>query len=65
MEKEELQSYYPEFAQYEGACRFGGCAHISEPVCGVKQALSRGQISKVRYDNYVLLYEELKNRKKY
>lgn len=65
MEKEELQSYYPEFAQYEGACRFGGCAHISEPVCGVKQALSRGKISKVRYDNYVLLYEELKNRKKY
>lgn len=65
MEKEELQSYYPEFAQYEKDCKFGGCAHISEPVCGVKQALSDGQISKVRYDNYVLLYEELKNRKKY
>lgn len=65
MEKEELQSYYPEFAEYEKDCRFGGCAHISEPVCGVKQALTDGQISKVRYDNYVLLYEELRNRKKY
>lgn len=65
MEKEELQSFYPEFAEYEKECRFSGCAHISEPVCGVKEALSKGKISKVRYDNYVLLYEEIKNRKKY
>ncbi len=65
MEKEELQGFYPEFAEYEVDCKFGGCAHISEPVCGVKDALAEGKISKVRYDNYVMLYEELKNRKKY
>jgi len=65
MEKEELQSFYPEFAEYEKNCRFGGCAHISEPVCGVKDALMQGKISRVRYDNYAVLYEELKNRKKY
>ena len=65
MEKEELQSFYPEFAEYEKECKFGGCAHISEPVCGVKEALAAGKISRVRYENYVLLYEELKNRKKY
>lgn len=65
MEKEELQGYYPEFAGYEKNCRFGGCSHISEPVCGVKEALEAGRISKVRYRNYVVLYEELKNRKKY
>ncbi len=65
IEKEELQQYYPEFTPYEKDCRFGGCAHISEPICGIKSALAAGQISKVRYDNYVLLYDELKNRKKY
>lgn len=65
MEKEELQGCYPEFAEFEKYCRFGGCAHISEPVCGVKDALAEGKISRVRYDNYVMLYEELKNRKKY
>lgn len=65
MEKEELQSFYPEFAEYEKDCKFGGCAHISEPVCGVKDALIEGKISRVRYDNYVLLYEEIKSRKKY
>ena len=65
MEKEELQGFYPEFEAYEKECKFGGCAHISEPVCGVKDALAEGKISKVRYDNYVLLYEEVKGRKKY
>lgn len=65
MEKEELQGFYPEFAEYEEECKFGGCAHISEPVCGVKKALADGKISKVRYENYVLLYEELKSRRKY
>lgn len=65
MEKEELQGFYPEFKEHEKNCKFGGCAHINEPVCGVKDALSEGLISKVRYDNYVLLYEELKSRKKY
>lgn len=65
MEKEELQRFYPEFALHEKECRFGGCAHLSEPVCGVKAALFRGEISQVRYDNYAMLYEELKNRKKY
>lgn len=65
MEKEELAGYYPEFALWEEKCRFKGCSHIGEPDCGVKQALSEGKISRMRYDNYVLLYEELKNRKRY
>ncbi len=63
-EKEELQQYYPEFAEYEPCCRFQGCSHIGEPDCGVKQALAEGKVSRVRYENYKLLYEELKNRKK-
>lgn len=65
LEKEELGKYYPEFASYEKYCRFGGCAHINEPVCGVKDAVAEGGISRMRYDNYCLLYEELKNRKKF
>lgn len=65
MEKEELMQYFNEFLPYENLCRFGGCAHIEEPDCGVKEALQAGKISQVRYDNYVLLYQELKNRKRY
>lgn len=64
MEKEELQQYYTEFAAYEPYCRFQGCSHISEPDCGVKQALAEGRISRLRYENYVQLYGELKEQEK-
>ena len=65
MEKEELQDCYPEFAAFEPYCRFQGCSHISEPDCGVKDALSEGKIHPVRYESYCQLYGELKDRKKY
>lgn len=65
MQKEELSACYPEFEQYEPYCRFGGCAHISEPDCGVKDALERGDISRVRYENYKMLYQELQDIKRY
>ncbi|MDE6388426.1 MAG: ribosome small subunit-dependent GTPase A [Lachnospiraceae bacterium] len=63
--KEELGQYYPEFVQYEPYCKFSGCAHISEPSCGVKEAVAEGRISKVRYENYKVLYQELKEMKRY
>ncbi len=66
LEPEQLKYYFPEFEAYESDCRFlADCVHIGEPVCGVKAALDRGEISRSRYDNYMLIYQELKNRKKY
>lgn len=64
-EKEELKEYFKEFSEYEPQCRFLGCSHIHEPDCGVKQALEEGKISRIRYENYVAMYEELKNIRKY
>ncbi|MBD5477182.1 MAG: ribosome small subunit-dependent GTPase A [Lachnospiraceae bacterium] len=63
--KEELGQYYPEFVQYEPYCKFSGCAHISEPSCGVKEAVAEGKISMVRYENYKVLYQELKDKRRY
>lgn len=65
MEKEELGKYYCEFASFEPFCRFQGCSHMSEPDCGVKQALEQERISSVRYENYRQLYTELKERRRY
>lgn len=65
MEKEELEQFYPEFDEYRDDCRFHGCSHTHEPGCGVKGAIEEGKISKQRYENYKLIYEELKNKKKY
>lgn len=64
-EKEDLKDYYREFVPLQDKCRFQGCVHIHEPDCEVKRALQDGKISELRYHNYTLLYEELKNKKKY
>ena len=64
MEKEELRFHYPEFAEYEGKCRFQGCVHVHEPECAVKQAVESGKIHRQRYENYVSFYEELKEQEK-
>ena len=68
-ECERLAEFYPEFEPYLGGCRFPDCRHRSEPECAVRQAVEEGIISKIRYENYRKLYEELweyqKNNPKY
>jgi ribosome biogenesis GTPase len=65
MEKEELSGLFPEFSCREDGCRFYGCSHLSEPDCAVREALNAGEISPVRYEEYRLLYDEIKQKKKY
>ncbi len=64
-EKEELRFYFPEIKKYYGECKFKECMHINEPGCKVKEALNQGIISKSRYGNYSLIFDEMKNTKKY
>lgn len=61
----ELEQYFPEFEPFLGACRFTGCAHVNEPDCPVKNALSEGKISRSRYESYCELYEDLKKIKEW
>ena len=65
MEAGDLKEYFPEFKQYEDGCRFLGCVHVGEKICGIKEAVEGGKISRSRYDNYVLMYQELKEKRRY
>lgn len=65
MELTQLKDYFPEFSKYEEDCRFLGCVHIGEKVCGVKTAVEEGRISCSRYENYRLFYQELKDKRRY
>ncbi|MDO5416732.1 MAG: ribosome small subunit-dependent GTPase A [Lachnospiraceae bacterium] len=65
MEAGELKDYFPEFAAFEKDCKFTGCVHIGEKVCGVKAALEQGALSSSRYENYRLIYQELKEKRRY
>lgn len=65
LEANRLKDYFPEFEPLEDDCKFLGCVHVGEKVCGVKDAVQEGRISKSRYENYLLLYKELKEKKRY
>lgn len=60
--KEELSSCFREFSEYSN-CKFRSCSHTFEGDCGVRDAVSRGLISKKRYQNYCAIYNELKDKK--
>ncbi|MBR0086004.1 MAG: ribosome small subunit-dependent GTPase A [Lachnospiraceae bacterium] len=62
---EDLRHYFREFDEYEGCCRYNGCVHVSEPGCAVKDAVADGLIHAKRYESYKLIYEELKNQRRY
>ncbi|NLY72090.1 MAG: ribosome small subunit-dependent GTPase A [Tissierellia bacterium] len=64
MEATELREIYPEFQDLE-KCRFLDCLHDKEPGCRVKEAYEAGTINKTRYENYLLLLDELRSRKDY
>ena len=60
-----LKDYFPEFRKYDKECRFQGCRHIHEPGCRVKEALENGEISRLRYEDYLELHQELKEKRRY
>lgn len=57
-------SFYPEFEKHIDKCRFKGCIHVNEPSCGVKGAVSDGEIAPERYSRYVTLLGQIKESQK-
>ena len=58
LEPIRLKEYYPEFAPYEGRCRFSPCYHLSEPGCAVLEAARAGKVSPARLERYHLLLKK-------
>ena len=61
----ELQHFYPDIEAFAGNCRYSDCVHVSEPGCGVTEALKEGKISRIRYESYVSNLEEIRRSKQY
>ncbi|MCL5116075.1 MAG: ribosome small subunit-dependent GTPase A [Firmicutes bacterium] len=51
-----IREGFPEFEGHR--CRFADCLHRQEPGCGVKEALSTGEIAEWRYQHYQKLLTE-------
>ena len=61
----ELKDYYPDFIKYAHMCKYKSCQHLKLDDCGVVKAVSDGKISKIRYENYKILRENIKKVKKF
>ncbi len=58
LERSEMFHFFPEIFKASTHCRYHNCLHISEPDCGVKNAVDKGNISEFRYINYLMMMEE-------
>ncbi len=63
-EPDELQNFFVEFNEHSMYCAFNDCIHINEPHCGVKDAVESGDISEIRYKNYLKIYNEVEEYQK-
>lgn len=59
LEPIRLKDFYPEFAPYEGLCKFAPCYHFREPGCAVLQAAREGKISPKRLERYHTLLQQV------
>ncbi len=62
MDPSMISHWYPDMKNHIGRCRFSPCLHIHEPGCAVKNAVEDGEIDAGRYQRYVRITEEQKQR---
>jgi len=65
MDEKDLDLLFPEFIPYIPECRFRGCTHRKEPGCEIIKQVEEGNIMRSRYEDYLLFFEELKDRRKW
>lgn len=54
----DIAHNFKEFFEASVDCKFANCTHRNEPQCAVKAKLETGEISELRYFNYLAIIEE-------
>ncbi len=62
LEEMDVAHNFREFFELSKECKFGDCLHRNEPKCAVKRALENDEISAIRYENYLVILDEIKNQ---
>ena len=55
IDRDRLDTYFPEFTPYLGACFYLDCTHVHEPGCAVRAAVDAGAIPRARHESYAAL----------
>ncbi len=62
-DKANIAHSFREFFALSENCKFGGaCLHRDEPGCAVHEALRQGEVSELRYANYLALLDEVEEQ---
>ncbi|MBK9255946.1 MAG: ribosome small subunit-dependent GTPase A [Saprospiraceae bacterium] len=59
LEITDVAHNFREFFALSSSCRFADCTHQNEPQCAIKKAVESGEISELRYYNYLNIVEEI------
>jgi ribosome biogenesis GTPase len=59
---DEITNGFVDVRQFNGACKFTNCSHTNEPECAMKQAVVNGELSEQRFNNYLRLIQEFKEK---
>nr|WP_269136979.1 small ribosomal subunit biogenesis GTPase RsgA [Vibrio cincinnatiensis] len=63
LDAEDVTKAYVEFRPYLGGCKFRDCKHLDDPGCLLKEAVERGEISALRFENYHRIIESMSENK--
>lgn len=62
-QKDDLPYLFPEFEEYLFKCKFKKCSHTGEEGCVIHKAVEDGLINRSRYESYVSIYNDVKDKK--
>ena len=62
LEPMDVAHNFREFFEISSDCRFADCTHREEPGCAVKEAIEEGEISELRYANYLQILDEIEDQ---
>lgn len=59
IESADLSRSFEDIEELAAMCKFNDCTHTKEPGCAVQDAISRGELSAKRLENYTKLQKEI------
>lgn len=62
LEVQDVAHNFKEFFAASTDCKFQDCAHRNEPKCAVKEKIETGEISELRYGNYLQIISEIEDQ---
>ncbi len=65
IKKDDLPYCFREFREYLGTCKFTSCAHVNDKGCSICEAVKNGEISEIRHNNYIQMYNQAKEIKEW